>query len=173
HNAAVHPPFKCTVTGCKGKTFLTQSSLDDHYRGKPAHPNCDRCGKGFLNKRVLDDHVSTDHPKTKCCGRTIFDDELQEHYRESTHHPKCDTCGIGFKDDEAYNTHAAEVHADLHCTKCRRQFATRVDLEQHFKTSSVHPECAQCGVGFLNDAAFNEVGRSPPYRTFTSTDHNP
>ncbi|KAJ7033164.1 hypothetical protein C8F04DRAFT_1105326 [Mycena alexandri] len=156
HNAIAHPEFKCTL--CKGKPFLTQSSLEDHYRGKPAaiHPNCDRCGKGFFSKRILDDHVSADHPKTKCCGRTIFDDDLPEHYRESVHHPKCDTCGIGFKGDEAYNTHAAVAHADLHCVVCRRQFTTREDLEGHFKTSNVHPQCEQCSVGFLDDAALNE-----------------
>ncbi|KAJ7705781.1 hypothetical protein B0H16DRAFT_1826416 [Mycena metata] len=156
HNASVHSRFTCTI--CRGKTFGTQSSLDDHYRGKPAaiHPNCDRCGKGFLNDSGLNDHVLVDHPKSKCCYGTIFDDDLPLHYRESVNHPKCLTCGIGFKDDKLHRAHATAEHGDLHCTICQRQFATRTHLAEHFKTADVHPLCAPCGMGFLDDAAFIE-----------------
>ncbi|KAJ7029067.1 hypothetical protein C8F04DRAFT_1265284 [Mycena alexandri] len=162
HNAAIHAVFKCTI--CKGRTFLAQSSLDEHYRGKLAtiHPNCNHCGKGFSAQRTLDDHVVTAHSRTKCCDLSIHNDDLLAHYFESLNHPMCDPCGIGFKDDDAYITHVAAAHADLHCVPCRRRFRTCEALNEHLKTD-VHPQCAQCNMGFFDADGLNEHNAAPAH----------
>ncbi|KAJ3732565.1 hypothetical protein DFJ43DRAFT_1073188 [Lentinula guzmanii] len=32
------------------RSFASQSSLDEHYRGSNVHPVCPRCGKGFKDQ---------------------------------------------------------------------------------------------------------------------------
>ncbi|KAF7364043.1 hypothetical protein MSAN_01063000 [Mycena sanguinolenta] len=173
HNAIEHPPFECTI--CR-QIFQTQSSLEDHYRGKAAtiHPNCSRCGKGFFDARALDEaspsprllrwilmylqHFKEAHPLEQCpCGRKIFVEDLPHHYTESVHHPTCLPCVTGFKDDAAYNAHGVVKHADSRCNHCVRQFRSPKELQEHFATSDFHPKCLKCGkVGFRDDASLNE-----------------
>lgn len=45
--AAKHPPtFDCITCN---KSFHAPFALEDHYRGSQNHPNCVRCGRGFLD----------------------------------------------------------------------------------------------------------------------------
>ncbi|KAJ7141358.1 hypothetical protein C8R44DRAFT_693177 [Mycena epipterygia] len=160
HNAATHPEFECTT--CK-QVFLTQTALEAHYRGKASsiHPNCPRCGKGFLNQRCLSEHQQTAHPTVICtCGVRILEEDLAIHYLNSVMHPSCTKCGIGFKDDAAYDGHGDVVHSDSRCAVCRRQFPNLDELGHHFVSSPDHPNCNKCDtpVGFLDDAALHNVG---------------
>ncbi|KAJ7484467.1 hypothetical protein FB451DRAFT_1436218 [Mycena latifolia] len=112
HNAATHPEFNCPT--CK-IGFLTQSSLDDHYRGKAEaiHPKCPRCGKGFLNQASLKEHAVAFHSDLRCtaCRRHFpAEDELKEHFALSPDHPKCPKCAGGFFDDAALHEHIAAEH---------------------------------------------------------------
>jgi len=34
-----------------------------------------------------------------------------------------------------------------YCEKCNRKYYSESALEQHFRASSVHPNCARCGAG--------------------------
>ncbi|KAJ7253689.1 hypothetical protein B0H12DRAFT_576556 [Mycena haematopus] len=157
HNRIHHPPFECTT--CHS-TFQSQSSLEDHYRGKASsiHPNCLRCGKGFFNASAVDEHFKNAHPLAQClCGHKIFEEDLPAHYTESMHHPTCVQCATGFKDDAAYNAHNIAEHPECRCTPCLRQFNSKTELQDHFDASDLHPKCLKCGtVGFFNDAALNE-----------------
>ncbi|KAJ7264860.1 hypothetical protein B0H12DRAFT_212016 [Mycena haematopus] len=156
HNWNDHQ-FECTT--CQQK-FHTQSSLEDHYRGKAStiHPNCSRCGKGFFNASAVDEHFKEAHPSEQCpCGHNIFVEDLPRHYTESIHHPTCLRCATGFKDDAAYNAHGAAEHPECRCTQCLRQFNSQKELQDHFDASDFHPKCLKCGkVGFRNDASLNE-----------------
>lgn len=46
HIAKEHP-FHCLT--CE-RFYQTSTSLVEHYRGSPNHPNCPTCGQGFLDK---------------------------------------------------------------------------------------------------------------------------
>lgn len=43
------------------------------------------------------------------------------------------------------------------CTKCNKEYKSGSELTQHFKRSSEHPTCVQCGTGLFDDLAFLEV----------------
>ncbi|KAJ7621066.1 hypothetical protein FB45DRAFT_928239 [Roridomyces roridus] len=156
HNATKHArPFYCN----KCKTgFVTQTSLDDHYRGKPGitHPNCARCGKGFYDGNVLEEHLKSAHPMMTCCSQKLYEEDLGTHYKDSDRHPSCNICGIGFKDDSAYAAHGASQHPENRCTLCARQFNDSLALRNHFLLSPDHPNCHVCGEGYYDDVAFAE-----------------
>jgi DNA-directed RNA polymerase subunit RPC12/RpoP len=47
HMTAKHPPtYDCIACS---KSFHAPFALEDHYRGSQSHPNCVRCGRGFLD----------------------------------------------------------------------------------------------------------------------------
>ncbi|KAJ6532690.1 hypothetical protein DFH09DRAFT_132349 [Mycena vulgaris] len=156
HKDNTHASFPCTTCNT---SFMTQMSLEDHYRGKidSIHPTCSRCAKGFFNLQALNEHKKTDHPVLKChCGSQFHKEELDLHYIHSPMHPTCLLCGIGFETDASYDEHAAAEHSDRRCTACRRQFPTPEELKDHFALSSDHPTCKKCELGFLDDAALHE-----------------
>ncbi|KAK2465591.1 hypothetical protein APHAL10511_002483 [Amanita phalloides] len=155
HMAARHPPTfdcaKCT------RTFRSQSSLEDHYRGSPEHPNCSRCGKGFRNKRLMEEHYSMQHALVSCpCGPAmLFFDELDEHYLTSDMHPSCVICHCGFKDNESHKEHMAFNHGNLYCAPCSAYFETPETLSDHYFSSPGHPSCITCSKGFRGDQEFS------------------
>ncbi|KAJ7512533.1 hypothetical protein B0H11DRAFT_485258 [Mycena galericulata] len=155
HNSTRHLQFSCNK--CK-TAFLTQASLEDHYRGKPSviHPNCHRCGKGFFDRKVLEEHVQAAHPTVRCCGQILYKEDLAVHYKDSARHPSCVLCLVGFEDDAAYDAHGAAEHPEHRCTACRRQFISQCELQNHFKVSPAHPKCERCNVGLFDDEAFLE-----------------
>ncbi|KAJ7731140.1 hypothetical protein DFH07DRAFT_755893, partial [Mycena maculata] len=161
HGVTVHrSEYECAK--CKSG-FLTQTALEDHYRGKPSvvHPNCDRCGKGFLDQEHLVKHHDEAHPTTSCCGQKLYVDDLAEHYKGSANHPSCIVCGEGFLDDGTYDLHGAAEHPDSRCTDCKRQFSSIEDLMIHFAASPSHPKCSTCKLGFQNEDQFAYVGVRP------------
>ncbi|KAF7311435.1 hypothetical protein MKEN_01045700 [Mycena kentingensis (nom. inval.)] len=141
---------------CK-EAFSSQSSLEDHYRGKPSHPNCPRCKKGFFNQILVDEHFATTHAKTQCsCGIELFVEDSVEHYRHSPMHPACPSCPIGFKTDAEFMEHCRDAHPDRHCALCTRQFFSQTEMDTHYRDSIMHPGCEECGIGFSGDEELNK-----------------
>jgi len=119
---AKHPPtYDCIA--CT-KSFHAPFALEDHYRGSQNHPNCVRCGRGFLDDAAREEvgsifvplfffffetrlqHLRVAHPKVPCgpCGGIVlYEDALPQHYSDSSNHPSCLRCNKGFKDDSAYS----------------------------------------------------------------------
>jgi hypothetical protein len=114
--AAKHPPTFDCVTCCR--SFPALFALEDHYRGSVAHPNCAKCGRGFMDIIERDEvrrvcfrtfllpniciqHQVVAHPKVLCqpCGVLLYEDSLEEHYTQSSEHPPCKQCSRGFKDE--------------------------------------------------------------------------
>ena len=111
----------------------------------------------------------------KCaCGREYASGNQQKHYRESGNHPVCFVCGEGFSDDSMldmvrgpalvfsslsmrYMQHLSSAHLEGRCRLCDRQFRSSDDLQNHYLTSSAHPHCALCEVGFADDEACDKV----------------
>ncbi|KAM6492562.1 hypothetical protein JOM56_012286 [Amanita muscaria] len=154
HMTSRHPPtFDCTKCN---RTYRSHSSLEDHYRGSPAHPNCSRCGKGFRNKRSVEEHFAVQHSLVSCpCSpMALYFDELDEHYLTSDAHPSCLACNCGFKDDESYREHLVSTHTNVYCAPCRVQFETPEALSEHHLVSPRHPTCMTCGKGFKDDQEF-------------------
>ncbi|KAI0674587.1 hypothetical protein C8Q78DRAFT_605180 [Trametes maxima] len=156
HRQTTHvakPAFSCVPCAMQ---FSSAEALSIHLRYFAIHPKCAECGSAFIDQTQLDQHVRLAHPNNfKCgpCGREIALSERQKHFRESPNHPLCFICEGGFLDDAAFNEHLSTAHLESRCTQCRRQLRSKEDLRQHYLTSPMHPHCAICEVGFVDDAA--------------------
>ncbi|KAJ7322901.1 hypothetical protein DFH08DRAFT_712046 [Mycena albidolilacea] len=155
------PTFKCRQ--CPQREFNSRTALYQHYRTTAGHPFCNECNKLFLTQASLEDHyrgkASTVHPNCPRCGKGFFNTpaDLPRHYTDSIQHPTCLVCTIGFKDDAAYSAHGAAEHPECRCTLCTRQFLSKDELKAHLNTSDLHPKCTQCKFGFMDDGALDEV----------------
>ncbi|KIY71552.1 hypothetical protein CYLTODRAFT_450720 [Cylindrobasidium torrendii FP15055 ss-10] len=114
HMDHVHP-YCCFHPDCGSRSFKTEESLKEHYRGSPAHPNCNLCGLGSESTRALNEHIANNHPKVdcpqeRCCVRNVYERDLHAHFNESSAHPKCSECDIGFVDGEAFLDHWNREH---------------------------------------------------------------
>ncbi|KAK0185539.1 hypothetical protein F5146DRAFT_937192, partial [Armillaria mellea] len=154
HMDAKHKPtFDCVECS---RSFRTQVSLDEHYRGSPNHPNCRVCGRGF---RTQDLHHDGCHPQSTCetCRLTMYDEKMPKHYRQSPQHPKCRSCDQGFANDTEFNLHCTTVHSNVQCVECDQQFFDAEALQNHYNNSLQHPKCKRCGKGFANENKYATV----------------
>src|SRR5919205_205256 len=56
---AKHPPtYDCVPCN---KSFHAPFALEDHYRGSQNHPNCVRCGRGFLDIAAREEVCFSSH----------------------------------------------------------------------------------------------------------------
>ncbi|KAJ7931158.1 hypothetical protein B0H13DRAFT_1594487 [Mycena leptocephala] len=150
-------PFKCRQ--CPHREFNSRTALFQHYRQSIGHPFCLECDKYYSTTEAFE-AASSIHPNCSRCGKGFLNAQaLPHHYIESAQHPSCAQCIVGFKDDVAYNAHGAAEHADRRCTECQRQFNTKDELKDHFNKSVAHPKCTKCKVGFLDDTALDKVGQ--------------
>ncbi|KIK70264.1 hypothetical protein GYMLUDRAFT_80218 [Collybiopsis luxurians FD-317 M1] len=135
------------------KKFEFQNNLQEHFRGSPAHPNCEVCGKGFFNKQMCEDHCKEAHPFVcKPCNVAFsLKRDLSKHYYTSPSHPSCRVCKVGFVDDEGLDQHFRKEHGDTRCQQCQRQYDSLSELQHHFLASKKHPTCTICDLGFEND----------------------
>ncbi|KAJ4479893.1 hypothetical protein C8R41DRAFT_499863 [Lentinula lateritia] len=138
------------------RSFASQSSLVEHYRGSEAHPTCPKCGKGFENRRSFNEHQQLRGPcniqiaQVFCssCDMTIQKDDIFQHYLESPSHPTCHQCRVGFVDDRDFEQHCLRLHDLTRCKQCGRQYENVAQLQQHYLTSIRHPTCSACEIGF-------------------------
>ncbi|KAJ7054384.1 hypothetical protein C8F01DRAFT_1323835 [Mycena amicta] len=143
--------FTCST--CKPRQFFgSQASLDDHYRGKPSHPNCPRCNKGFFDKAAVEVHFAATHRKEKCmCGMEVYEDDMANHLLHSPNHTVCPTCTVGFKTEQEFTAHCKDEHPERHCERCTRHFFSDAEMEEHYRLSVRHPDCHECGRGFVDE----------------------
>ncbi|KAK0506728.1 hypothetical protein EDD18DRAFT_1325873 [Armillaria luteobubalina] len=150
------PPQVYRLFSCEAceREFKSQTSLDEHYRGSPNHPNCFVCGRGFKNMDLCDTHHDEAHPRVVCstCRITMYEHELSRHLKDSPRHPTCQFCpdALGFESDAEFSIHCQTMHAESYCVKCRRVFD---DIKAHYLESVVHPKCERCqdSVGFADE----------------------
>ncbi|KAK0438901.1 hypothetical protein EV421DRAFT_924858 [Armillaria borealis] len=153
---AMHRLFSCEACD---RAFKSQTSLDEHYRGSPNHPNCFVCGRGFKNQDLCDAHHDEAHPRVVCsiCRITMYEHELPQHLKESPRHPTCELCtdALGFESDAEFSLHCKTMHAESYCIKCRRVFT---NAKGHYLDSVVHPKCEWCQdpVGFAGEREYTE-----------------
>ncbi|KAK0232626.1 hypothetical protein IW262DRAFT_1487116 [Armillaria fumosa] len=148
---AIYRLFSCEA--CE-RAFKSQTSLDEHYRGSPNHPNCIVCGRGFKNMDSCNTHHDEAHPRVVCsiCRITMYEHELSQHLKDSPRHPTCELCpdALGFESDAEFSMHCQTTHAESYCVKCHRVFD---DVKVHYLESVVHPKCERCQdpVGFADE----------------------
>ncbi|KAH6901945.1 hypothetical protein BKA70DRAFT_1307842 [Coprinopsis sp. MPI-PUGE-AT-0042] len=86
------------------------------------------------------------------CGNRAFSNReaLQQHLMTSSaYHPLCEKCDMRFSSDLALEAHTADRHPPtFDCDWCSRSFRYLFSLEDHYKGSPYHPNCAGCGRGF-------------------------
>ncbi|KAK0434723.1 hypothetical protein EV421DRAFT_1717297 [Armillaria borealis] len=157
-SSALFPCRSCT------RTFRSQTSLDEHYRGSPNHPTCPVCGRGFRTRALCNAHHDDAHPRVLCsvCHLLLYKHELPQHFKDSPRHPTCNLCTLGFKGDVEFTSHCKTIHADSYCLQCCCMFD---DLKGHYKNSIMHPKCMLCNgeVGFSGESEYTDVS---PYLSF-------
>ncbi|XP_075149740.1 zinc finger protein 30C [Haematobia irritans] len=122
---------------------------------------CDKCGKKFMGRTQLMDHVRSDCgrvPIYQCqvCGKClttagILKTHMLLHQDERPY--ECDTCGKTFKIKAQYKTHTKFAHSDekrFKCHLCPKAYPYRESLLTHM---SVHTGikrflCNGCGKRF-------------------------
>ncbi|KAJ3979285.1 hypothetical protein F5890DRAFT_1547050 [Lentinula detonsa] len=134
------------------RSFASQSSLDEHYRGSNVHPVCSRCGKGFKDQWSFDEHeqLCPHHALEvicRSCHIKIKKNDMLKHYLDSPNHPTCLQCKVGFVDDSAFEQHCLRLHDIARCKRCRRQYDSVFGLERAKK----HATCSTCENGSTRD----------------------
>ncbi|KAI0790433.1 hypothetical protein C8Q75DRAFT_115966 [Abortiporus biennis] len=177
HKTAAHPTIRCEPC----RQYINERQLEQHWKDSPNHPTCRMCAKGFETHVSYQQHALSSHREVCCatCGIASFTVEgLHQHYFQSPLHPHCLACKLGFKNHEAFQEHNTSRHppppanvirqtvvtsqtptpapSPFSCSVCCRSFRIGVALQAHFRDSSIHPTCASCNIGFLDDAAYDQ-----------------
>ncbi|OBZ77883.1 hypothetical protein A0H81_02589 [Grifola frondosa] len=99
--------------------------------------------------------MTTAHPTFACmpCKKVFYVEDRQRHYFHSPNHPNCFLCNVGYETDEALVIHVSAMHPQLRCAPCNILFSSVELVQEHYKISPMHPHCAICEVGFVDDAA--------------------
>jgi len=139
------PPPRCW---CKGE-FKTKEAMASHLQSTSLpHPTCVRCNKKFSSSAGLDD-VSTSSEGSliavnpRRVGATCTDD----------------------RSIVAAFQHMEKKHPKMYkCELCQREFKQEFALEDHYKGSPQHPNCAACGKGFKTKTLHDLVSFFLVYR---------
>jgi hypothetical protein len=122
-------------------------------------PTCIHCNRAFLNKDALHQHLASSgnqHPFCEKCDRRFISQVALESV--SFFRPPL-SCHLNsqFKTFQ----HIAARHPPTYdCEPCKRSFTTPFALDDHYRGSTAHPNCAQCGKGFKDFGERHEVLRS-------------
>ncbi|KAG7097674.1 hypothetical protein E1B28_005000 [Marasmius oreades] len=155
--------FKCPQ--CPDRSFLNPQSLIDHQRFSTKwHPFCKSCDMslGNCSRRNFEDHLrrhrDTDAEfRCSTCSRGYATSRaLDEHYRQSPNHPNCPvrSCRRGFRNKVTCEEHVKQSHPTAECS-CGDQYFIE-EGDQHLETSSHHPVCAICNIGFVDAGALSK-----------------
>lgn len=112
---------------------------------------CDKCGKNFLRKSLLQDHILSHIPKEEqpyvCCkcARRFHSEALLRHH-ERVHLPPedratypCPSCDKRFSSRSAVTAHTKAVHLGERpfvCHECGQSFASKGILQEHLTIHS-------------------------------------
>ncbi|KAL1744163.1 hypothetical protein HDZ31DRAFT_64366 [Schizophyllum fasciatum] len=132
HMESKHPKkYPCPTH--PNSVFNTPEALEDHYRGSLSHPNCWRCGKGYLNEELMMEHHDAAHPNEMCqmCGghRIVYQDQQKKHWQQSRWHPTCERCGEGFYNSLAVLRHLRAGCGRETCEACGKVFVCEEKVE--------------------------------------------
>lgn len=119
HNKHNYTFFPCPEKGCSSK-FKDSTLLKKHLNSRHAPPAvCSQCGKIFLNKLTLKQHIETNHI-------------------ELAH--VCEICGLIFSTDKSFQRHRY-VHLSVtpsgtqsnSCVICKKQFNYKFEIQKHMR----------------------------------------
>lgn len=119
-------PYVCEEKGC-GKKFTDWSLLEKHqkkHEGKFEY-NCTYCEKGFVQRKVLNQHLKKSHQ--------ISQEEIDEIQRTSG---TCNICDCVFKSSQKLSEHRTFTHGigdKFQCDSCGKIFFSKVVLTSHQK----------------------------------------
>ncbi|KAH9057976.1 hypothetical protein EDB83DRAFT_2224863 [Lactarius deliciosus] len=151
------------------RKYKSQSAIDQHWRSSTAHPNCPVCGAGAADTPALAEHIANAHPKVRCCGVLLNENDLDVHYLTSRNHPTCGECSIGFATELEYAEHNSQLHSELQCKVCAQQFSSPDALWAHMGDPSSHRRCEFCNAEFKETSALVEVIDNQPVDEIKST----
>ncbi|CAG9790687.1 unnamed protein product [Diatraea saccharalis] len=118
------------------RTFKSLVHLRSHTNSVHANVKevtCDFCGKNFLNKKKLNNHIFYTHPKTE-------------------ENAICGICSKVFKTKYRLKLHIRTVHPEgknVKCPDCMKEFKSDMLLQRHIKwahpTDGMTYRCQECG----------------------------
>jgi flagellar biosynthesis GTPase FlhF len=131
---------------------------------------CDLCGKSFLQKIQILDHICSDHLlaiKQDCsiCSFSTYCENLMKLHISSHDSDEvfCDLCGMNFKMRKEFNSHMMKVHNtgfNSQCEMCGKQFKVKTHLTYHQKaihgimpeesSATLSIQCDLCGQKFTS-----------------------
>ena len=133
----------CSSSAC-GIIFSTKEEKRRHEISvhRPKVHCCEKCGKTFRFRGLLNDHVVVVHDKKsldiKCnlCDEVFTKYAMRDHHRNIVHFPnkfKCEICTTTFGSSQKLKRHGI-VHSgerNFPCQDCDRKFKTKQVLVDH------------------------------------------
>ncbi|XP_065088188.1 zinc finger protein 14-like [Ochlerotatus camptorhynchus] len=158
--------YQCTQCD---KTFVSLGGLRNHqevHSQKRSHV-CDTCGRGFLRKGILKDHINTVHSKVRLfqcslcpksfTSRNVFQSHQMTHTKEKPY--QCRHCEKRYYKTSDRTMHENQVHLGIRpfqCNFCTASFIRdrerRLHERTHTKTKLYN--CDMCSEGYNKFAEY-------------------
>ncbi|XP_014272725.1 zinc finger protein 420 isoform X1 [Halyomorpha halys] len=172
HVATEEGDFQCDVCN---RIFTNLRLFRVHKRmhmPQPKNHVCETCGKGFLSRNMLDEHMNmhTGLRPYKCgeCGKD-FASKYSAKAHEKIHldrpRPyKCATCGKAFITEQNLHQHE-KIHTAIRshtCQICGKSFSSSRNLEVHCVIHTGYKPfiCRVCGKAFARKAEIRDHERT-------------
>ncbi|XP_063545307.1 PR domain zinc finger protein 5-like [Cydia strobilella] len=171
------PIHKCEECGYTATCYRGLRRHNQRHKGKAS---CEQCGKQFVSKLSLRDHVKLFH---EASNRSYTCTVCSKVYRASTrflYHMKiahgppapatdswfyCKPCGKDFRSKQGFNyhlkmskNHANENDKKFVCSECDARFFTKQKLQEHVEwehRKNYQHKCDECDKVFKNISALN------------------
>ncbi|XP_041983880.1 zinc finger protein 595-like [Aricia agestis] len=154
HQAKAAGALECEPCG---RSFSSVATYRQHMTISKKHVSeedfkfmCSQCGRRFVNRTRLRDHINWDHLKnyTHTCNtcQKVFKSHTSLYLHEQVVHRKqpdhlCDHCGRPFPNQAKLRSHVLARHsgaAAYECADCGARFAWQSCLSRHVRRSHKH-----------------------------------
>ncbi|KAM5538030.1 hypothetical protein V8D89_008227 [Ganoderma adspersum] len=152
-NGVPEKGIPCTICSL---TFPSKESLEEHFTRTST---CTKCRLHLYAFQKLKEHHCVATPETVAASSGAS--ETGTHVENgSSSGVQCPVCKLTFGSEEKILEHSAHTFT---CTKCCIHFHASEVLQDHYRTSAMHPTCRECGAGFPAVAEWaTHRARCPP-----------
>ena len=140
-----------------GHNVRSVQKLVMHYLKHKEIERCEICGKCFVLKWNLTNHIMYHHLTDlicKVCGIEIYSKAgMTNHMKGHASEVNCTVCGKRFPGVFSLRAHAKRAHysSDYECKECGKFFRTELGLERHVPVHSGEFKCNECGKAFRDN----------------------
>ncbi|KAI5635939.1 zinc-finger double domain-containing protein [Phthorimaea operculella] len=145
--------YTCHLCGKVSNNNKThRGHMRNHHSGE--RPSCDQCGKSFINKDSLAEHIHRISYSSRLKYILHINKTHRGHMRNhhSGERPSCDQCGKSFINKDSLAEHI-QIHQGIKnysCGTCGKRFRTRTQIKHHqLKHSDAREHyCVECDTRF-------------------------